>query len=95
MSVPGWWAFLLLGLAAFRTWRLDAEDTILDRPRAWVIGRFPKAETFIGCPWCSGAWFAVAWWTFFEAWPHWTLVVAAPFALSAIVALIAVHGDPE
>lgn len=30
MSIPGWFTFLLLALASYRTWRLLAEDDILN-----------------------------------------------------------------
>lgn len=36
---PYW--FVLLALIAYRTWRLIAEDAILDRPRRWLV-RLPR-----------------------------------------------------
>jgi Protein of unknown function (DUF1360) len=36
--IPDWWQFLLLMLAAYRIYHLLADDTILDRPRKWVLG---------------------------------------------------------
>jgi Protein of unknown function (DUF1360) len=107
--VPDWWAALLLAAAAFRVWRLLAYDSILDRPRAWVVGshvtgdrylatsgreeirevKRPKFAEFVQCPWCFGFWIALAWWAAWLAAPHWTLVAAAPFALSAAVGLLA------
>jgi len=93
--VPGSWEFVLLGLAAFRLWRLIAEDTILDRPRGWVTGRVGEYwGTFIVCPWCSGAWLSFAWWLAWVAWPHGVLVASTPLALSAVVGLIAANIDP-
>lgn len=70
MSVPSWWLFVLLALAAFRVYRLIGKDTILDRPRAWLLrlpvdwkegDRVPKGYrdklgTFLTCPWCAGFW---------------------------------------
>lgn len=87
MSIPDWWAFTLLGLAAYRVWRLLAQDDILDRPRNWIL-RLPRdweegkpiprtyregLGLFLRCPWCAGAW------------------------VSAIVYLVwlSVFGDPE
>ncbi len=86
-----WWTLTLLGLAAYRTWRLLAQDSILDAPR----GRLPLGVSFfVECCWCLGFWVAVAWWACWEAWPHGTLWVAAPFALSAVVGLVAARdGD--
>jgi hypothetical protein len=85
-----WWPFVLLGLAAYRTWRLLAEDTILDRPRAWVV-RSEWVSEFLSCCWCAGFWVAVAWWAAWLAWPHETIWAAVPFALSAALGLVASH----
>lgn len=99
-KIPDWYALALLALAAYRLWRLLAEDTILDRPREWSIHRLgevggEKFSLFITCPWCAGFWVSVGWWLAWVAWPHWALVAATPFAISALVALIAVNLDPE
>lgn len=82
-----WWPFVLLALAALRCWWLLAEDTILNRPRDWLLGRSPAlVEDFVRCPFCLGAWIAVAWWASWNwASEHWTVVVAVPFALSFAV----------
>ncbi len=99
MSIPGWFPFILLALAAFRTWRLLGEDDILNRPRRYVTGlpqdwkdgdAIPKGYRewlvdFIECPYCSGAWMAFAWWGAWEIWPHGATVVAVPLALSALL----------
>ena len=102
MSIPNWYVLILLALASFRTWRLLAEDDILDRPRRYVTRLSPTWQddgdptgpdyrvtlgTFIGCPWCLGFWLTLAWWGAWQIWPHGTTVVAVPMALSALVAL--------
>lgn len=86
MTAPNWYGLLLLGLAAFRTWKLLGEDTILGRPRAWLLARFPgyMAE-MVECPYCLGAWISFGWWGGWQASPHWTLVAAAPFAISTLL----------
>jgi hypothetical protein len=72
MKTPDWWIFALLALAVFRVFRLIAEDTILDRPRKWLLrgpldtwekeGDDPGDDyrlewgIFITCPWCLGFW---------------------------------------
>lgn len=90
--IPAAWPFALLTLAAYRSWRLLAVDTILDRPRAWLV-RSDGASEFLSCPWCSGAWVALAWWAPWLAYPHGALVAAVPFALSAALAAIATALD--
>lgn len=104
MNLPTWYGLLLLALAAFRTWRLIARDTILDRPRKWLVGlpadwqegdRVPRRyrehlATWIECPFCAGFWNAVVWWGAFEWSSHWALIVAAPWAISALL-LVAVQ----
>lgn len=102
MNVPDWWQTALLALAAFRIFRLLGEDTILDRPRAWALrlGNWQEGQrvpasyrekwgTFITCPWCAGFWISLAWWGAWLVWPHGTLVAATPFAISAVVGLVA------
>lgn len=66
-----WWWFALLGLAAWRVFRLIAEDTILDKPRRKLLrlsedwqeeGDDPGEDyrfewnLFITCPYCAGFW---------------------------------------
>jgi len=101
MRVPDWYALLLLAFAAFRVYRLIAEDTILDRPRAWILGLSgwqegkptPKGYRakwgeFITCGWCMGAHVSLVFWIGYQIWPHGTLVFAAPWAISLIVGII-------
>jgi hypothetical protein len=94
-DVPSWWPLLLLGLASFRLWRLLAEDTLLDQPRARFLRALPAGEFWLTCPWCSGAWLSIGWWLAWVCSHHWSLVVATPFAISAVVGLIAANLDPD
>jgi len=103
MSIPDWWQFFLLVGAAWRVFSLLSRDDLLDRPRryvtrvpaTWKEGDAPPLTAryglieFLQCPACFGFWVALAWWGAWQAWPHGTLVVAVPFALSA--GLIAVQ----
>jgi len=70
--IPSVWHFVLLALAAFRLWRLLADDDILDTPRrkllglvGWQEGDDPpdgyreKWALFLTCPWCAGAWISL------------------------------------
>lgn len=98
-DVPNWWEFLLLGLAAWRIFRLLAEDEILNRPRRWVLnldpdwneGEDPNEDyrfewgTFLTCPYCAGFWISLAWWGAWMIWPHATVLVAVPLAINAVV----------
>lgn len=68
--IPPVWQFILLALAAYRLWRLLADDDILERPRRYLL-RLPRTwqegdsiprkyrnewALFLTCPWCAGAW---------------------------------------
>jgi len=90
MSIPSWYGLVLLGLAAWRTWRLLAEDTVLDGARLRLYKRVRKESfvSFVQCPFCFGFWLAAAWWGAWQLWPHGTLVAAGVMALSAVVGII-------
>ena len=88
--IPSVWVFVLLALAAWRTWHLVADDTILEPVRHQIFVRRVKVFEFLTCPFCAGFWVAVAWWGAWLLWPHGTVVAAVPFALSAVVAVVAV-----
>ena len=109
-DIPSWYGLLLLGLAAWRTYRLIAEDTILEIPRRRLLRLAPTWEkegdepgdtyrfglgSFITCPWCSGFWLSLVIYLLWLWFPHATLVVCTPLALSAIVGLIATNLDRE
>jgi hypothetical protein len=69
--IDPWW-FVLLSLSAYRVFRLLAEDTILDKPRRWLLRLGDWTEEsgeeeipeeyreewmlFITCPYCAGFW---------------------------------------
>jgi uncharacterized protein DUF1360 len=56
-----------------------------EQPKTWRV----YLSTLIRCPWCMGFYVSVAWWAAWWAWPYASLFVAAPWAISAIVALLA------
>ncbi len=95
MSVPDWWEATLLALAAYRTWKLAAADSILDRPRARLFDDHSRLDAFVACQWCFGFWLALAWWAVWQAWPTGTLVAATPLALSAAVGALADRLDAD
>ena len=98
MRVPDWYELALLSLAAWRVFELLAYDTLTEGFRRYVT-RVPKGwdgnsaitdksyrdtvALFIQCPYCSGFWIGLVWWGAWQIWPHETLVVAVPLALSA------------
>lgn len=88
--IPSPWEWALLALAAFRVWKLIADDTITEPLRKRYVDGHEWRETFTECPWCAGFWIALAWVGAFWLWPHWTLVAAVPFAVSAAVGALAV-----
>lgn len=78
MNSPSWYAFLILGLAAWSTYHLLANDDILDRPRRWLLRLGSEWERdgdpvpddyrlkwgqFLSCPYCAGFWIWIAWLT--------------------------------
>lgn len=96
--IPDWWEAILLSLAAWRVFQLLAFDDILDQPRRYVtrLGKKWQKEgdavpkeyrvkwaLFLTCPFCFGAWIALAWWGAWLLWPYGTLIAATPWALSA------------
>lgn len=85
--IPSPWEAALIALAAYRLWRLIAEDEITDPLRDRLLGN-EWASKLVECPWCLGAWVTAGWWGAWWAWPD-ALVVAVPFALSAAVGLVA------
>lgn len=108
-DVPSVWVTILLLGASYRIWRLLAEDEILDRPRRWLV-KLPRdweesepipadyresTATFINCVYCFGFWIVLVIWGFWQVEPHWTTVLAVPFAISAGVAVWRVRLDPE
>ena len=110
MNIPDWYVLILLSLASYRTWRLLAEDEILDRPRNWLLKLDPKWReegdptgpdyreklgNFLSCPWCLGFWITLGWWGAWQIDGFWTTVFAVPMALSALVPLIERVTSPD
>lgn len=89
MTCPTLPESVLLAAAAYRTWRLLSIDTILDRPRDWLLHGRPGLDAFVACPWCLGFWVSAAWWGFWAVDPELSLVATVPWAISAAVGLIA------
>ncbi len=90
----GPWQFALVALAAWRTFHLLAYDTILNVwRRDYFFDNHPAIESFVQCPFCLGFWVALAWVAAFWLEPHWTLIVAIPFAVSAAVAMLQLIAD--
>lgn len=93
--IPAPYELVLLALAAARTWKLVADDTVLDRPRNWLLERLDSDddqpwEYFITCPWCAGAWISLAWFAGWAVWADGTLALAALASISALVGGLAV-----
>ncbi len=68
---------------------------ILDKPRNRFFPAETKRTEFLACAFCFGFWVSLAWWLAYIAWPHWSIIVAVPFAISAIVGLVASNLDPD
>jgi uncharacterized protein DUF1360 len=81
--------FVVVSLAAWRTWHLAAEDDILNRPRRWVVKHGPSwADELIECPYCLGFWislaYSAAWWAVGDD----LRFVVVPLAVAAVVPII-------
>jgi hypothetical protein len=92
--MPDPWIFVLLALAAWRTWKLIGDDSILE---GWRMRNFgPESgewgtsewRDFLGCPYCSGLWIAFGWWAAWIVLPTPVEYASVPMALSAVVGLI-------
>lgn len=89
MSPMNTLALVLTLLATARVTRLVTEDTLLDPPRTWALGKLlarnpeHKVAYLLTCPWCVsvyvGAAAAAAWW----AWGDTRIFTAAVAALAA------------
>ncbi len=88
-AIPNWYALILLAGAVLRTFQLLANDTILERPRVMFVNRAGEwSEAWLLCSWCCGAWLSLGWWLAWIWQPKWALIVATPFAISALVGLL-------
>lgn len=56
--------------------------------------RRPLLAHFLACPFCQGFWVSVIVYVCWIEWPRQTLYGLAPFALSAVVGLVAKNLDP-
>jgi hypothetical protein len=94
--LPDVWEAALLTLAAYRWFRLSAEDDLLNRPRAWLLKRIrsDKLELFIQCPACAGFWIVLCWYAAWQIEQRWTLLVAVPFAANAVMIFLRRNLDP-
>jgi hypothetical protein len=101
--IPWWW-FVLLSLATYRIYRLLAEDTILDRPRRWLLRLGPDWEeegdevppnyraewaVFLTCPYCAGFWISGVALTLYSLIIDWNGVFAFLVIWFAISAVVA------
>jgi hypothetical protein len=88
-------AVVILSLAVFRVVRLLIEDTLLEPLREATIFKLHPTESKIRelftCPWCIGFWLSLVAVVLFYFWPVVVLWLALPFAISAVVGLIASH----
>jgi hypothetical protein len=69
---------------------IDAWQT---RPAPLISKQRFYLSRMIRCPWCFGWWCSLTIWIAWEAWPHAIFVAAAPFAISALVGLVAKNLD--
>ena len=100
MKIPDWYALLLVGVAAWRTFQLLAYDDILDRPRRWALRMGDewrkqgdpvpddyrlKPGLFLVCPYCCGLWLSLGIYLLWIWFPTEILAVSTVCALNAAV----------
>ena len=84
--------FIILALATFRFTRLVTTDVIFDTPRQWIWKKFPPSTPLgylLTCDWCTSVWVASLITISYTIVPTITLIGALPFALSAVVGILA------
>lgn len=88
--------YLILGLATYRLTRLFTRDTILDSFRNWWWSKFPPEKHPLGylltCEWCLSFWVGSLVFVCYIISTA-TVLVVAPFALSAIAGLLTAYED--
>ena len=88
--------FIILCLATFRITRLFLFDYILEPLRNLIWKKFPP-HTWLGylltCTWCFSIWVASGIAICYTIVPMVTVVVAIPFALSAVASIISKRLD--
>jgi len=97
---------VIVALAVARVTRFVIDDTIIDRPRNFVLDHVPaKIEELLTCPWCLSVWVSVIaclviWWAKAVAihttagWVMFTgAVMMASLAFYFLIALLALAGD--
>ena len=88
--------YAILGLATYRITRLFTRDTILNSFRNWWWKKFPPEKHPLGylltCEWCLSFWVASLLFGCYMI-NTVTVLVAAPFALSAIAGLLTAYED--
>lgn len=53
-------AALVAGLAAVWLWTVLNDEDGIARPVTLLLQKRPTTNKWMSCPWCSGAWFAIA-----------------------------------
>lgn len=82
---------LVLALCVYRVTKLIVDDTIADPPRNWVFTHAPeKVVELVQCPWCSSFWVGMGATVSYLLWPETTVLLALPWALSAVAGLLTV-----
>jgi hypothetical protein len=83
---------IILALASFRLARLLTVDVIMDSLREWVWKKRPPHTHKFGylftCNWCMSIWTSSLITVCYTIVPTATIIVALPFALSAVAGLI-------
>lgn len=90
-----WVRAKITGEKIVSTGSFNARHNLTDEPLESTYSyRWPTLAHFLHCAFCSGFYWSVAFYLAWLEWPRYTMYVAVPAALSALVGLIAKNWDP-
>lgn len=100
MVVPSLWSFALGTLAAWRIYKLLADDAILDRPRDFLAERSRFVEKLLACPYCLGFWISLlgtsGYYLVAHEWHGWPVAygfLVTTFAMSGVLVFVEILLD--
>ena len=82
------WLIILGALATFRVTRFVNADTLLDKPRIYLMTHRLRVFYFVTCPWCVSIYVATGVVICTALWPAQWAYIAAVLAFSAVAGFL-------